>query len=119
MFGILKKKISRFGDKLKKNVKKKEENIQYIFDKYKKYFKNNPKLYSNYLRYNGTRYTLSNNLKKARKSFIQSIRLNPLNYLSYFYFLCSFTGPRIYSYLANIKMKIKNYKFLNHNKSQK
>ena len=27
MFGILKKKISRFGNKLKKNVKKKEENI--------------------------------------------------------------------------------------------
>jgi len=96
-------------------IEKKEKNIQSIFDKYKEYFENNPKLYSSKLRYDGTRYTLSNDLKKARKSFIFSIKLNPLNYKSYFYFFCSLLGQHTYEYLAKTKAKIKNYKFSNRN----
>ena len=94
-------------------IRKKEKYLQYISDKYIKYFENNPKLYSRRLRYDGTRYVLSGNLKKARENFVHSIRLNPLNYRCYFYFLCSLTGTRIYGYLANVKMRLKSYKFFN------
>ncbi|MDA2921966.1 glycosyltransferase family 2 protein [Patescibacteria group bacterium AH-259-L07] len=93
----------------KLSLKERERDLDYIFKKHKKYFENNPKIYSNKLRYDGTRYVLNGDLKQARKSLICSIKLNPLNYRGYIYFFCSFFGTRFYSYLAKVKMKIKSY----------
>lgn len=92
------------------NIKIKERDLEYIFNKYKKYYEKNPKIYSAKLRYDGTRYILAQQLKKGRKSFLRSIRLNPLNLKSYVYFLCSLFGPNFYCRLTRTKAKLRRFK---------
>jgi len=91
-------------------LQKKEKDIKYIFEKYKKYYKADFKLYSTKLRYDGTRYILAKQLEKGRKCFLLSIGLNPLNLKSYFYLLLSFGGTNFYYNLTLVKAKLKNFK---------
>ena len=92
---------------------RKAKDIEYIFQKYKKYYEANSKLYSIRLRYEGTRYMLAGEREKGRKCFIKSIKKNPFNAKSYLYFLLSFGGKNFYYNLAQIKARFKKYKIFN------
>lgn len=89
------------------SIKKREKDWDYIFNKYKKYYERDKKLYSDKLRYDGTRYMLLNLPVKARKSFRQSIRKNPLNIKSFLYLFLSFFGVSFYNKLTEIKLYFK------------
>jgi len=91
-----------------KNIKKVIADENYILEKYKKYYEQNPKFYSNRLRYTGTRYILAKDLKKGREYFKKSIKLNPLNFKSYSRFLFSLLGFNFYYKLTQIKKFIFN-----------
>ncbi len=84
---------------------KAEKDLFYIFDKYEEHYKKKSKIYSNKLRYDGTRYILMNESRKGKKSFLKSIKINPLNIKSYLYFFLSFLGPNVYKKLTLIKGK--------------
>ena len=92
---------------------RKEKDIEYIFQKYKEYYKADPKLYSIRLRYEGTSYILVGEARKGRECFIKSIKKYPLNIKSYLYFLLSFGGKFFYYNLTQIKAKLKAYKIFN------
>jgi len=81
---------------------------EYIFNKYKKYYINNPKLYSIALRYNGTRFVRESFCKEGRANFIKSIKINPLNWKSYLYYFFSLFGSKVYNNLVHIKREILN-----------
>ncbi|OGZ18365.1 MAG: hypothetical protein A2V72_01170 [Candidatus Nealsonbacteria bacterium RBG_13_37_56] len=89
------------------SVKEREKDWQYIFEKYKNYYLADKKLYSDKLRYDGTRYMLLGLSAKARKSFLSSIKKNPLNIKSFFYLFLSLSGTSFYKRLAKIKLWIK------------
>ena len=93
-----------------KNIKKMVVENNYILEKYKKYYEQNPKIYSNRLRYTGTSYILAKDLKKGREYFKKSIKVNYLNFKSYFYFLFSLLGSNFYYQLTQIKMSIRKFK---------
>jgi hypothetical protein len=90
----------------KSKLNKKKEAREYIFNKYKKYYLNNPKLYSVALIYNGTRFVRENFCTEGRNNFIKSIRINPLNWKSYLYLFFSIFGSKFYNKLLIIKAKI-------------
>ncbi len=77
-----------------------------IFNKHNKHYTKNPKIYSDKLRYDGTRYMLSFQKKEAQKSFLKSIKKNPLNLKSYVYLFISFFGINLYRKLNSLKSKI-------------
>jgi glycosyltransferase involved in cell wall biosynthesis len=83
---------------------------EYIFNKYKEYYLNNPKLYSTALRYNGTRFVRENFCQEGRRNFIKSIKINPLNWKSYLYLFFSIFGSNFYNKLLKIKANILNIK---------
>jgi len=89
------------------SIKKREKDWDYIFNKYKKYYQEDKKLYSDKLRYDGTRYALLGLVGKARKSFLSSIKKNPLNIKSYLYLILSLFGVSFYNNLAKIKLWLK------------
>lgn len=89
-------------------IEGKEKDHEYIFEKYRKYYEGHPKIYSNKLRYDGTRYVLAGDTKKARRSFYKSVGLNIFNCRSYLYLFLSFFGIGIYYGLNRFKAKIKN-----------
>ena len=92
------------------DIKIRERDLEYIFQKYKKYYEQNPKIYSTKLRYDGTRYVLARELKKGRMCFIKSIKLNPLNVKSYLYLLISLFGSDFYYNLTQLKMQLRRYR---------
>ena len=89
----------------KLNISRMEKDWEYIYNKYKKYYTKS--LYGNKLRYDGTRYMMLGFPKKARKSFIYSIKNNPLNIKSYLYFFISLFKKRFYQGLTKIKLWLK------------
>jgi len=89
------------------SIEKREKDWQYIFEKYKKYYQEDRRLYSDKLRYDGTRYMLLGLAAKARKSFLLSIRKNSFNIKSYFYLVLSLFGLSFYNKLAKIKLWLK------------
>jgi len=90
------------------SIEKRERDWQYIFEKYRKYYQADKKLYSDKLRYDGTRYMLLGFSAKAKESFCASIKKNPLNIKAYLYLLSSFFGFYYYYKLTKIKHAIKN-----------
>ena len=86
------------------SIKKREKDWDYIFNKYKKYYQEDKKLYSDKLRYDGTRYMLLGLVGKARKSFSSSIKKNSLNIKSYLYLILSLFGISFYGKLTKIKL---------------
>jgi len=86
------------------NIEKREKDWQYIFEKYKNYYLADKKLYSDKLRYDGTRYMMLGFRQKAQKSFMASIVKNPLNLKSYLYLFLSLFGVFWYNIFAKIKL---------------
>ncbi len=86
------------------NIEKREKDWQYLFEKYKTYYEADKKLYSDKLRYEGTRYMILGLKNKAQKSFWQSIIKNPVNLKSYLYLFFSFGGTSFYNLLSKIKL---------------
>jgi len=91
-----------------KNIKKIAVDYNFLLEKYKKYYEQNPKIYSNRLRYTGASYILAKDLKKGREYFKKSIKINPLNFKSYSRFLFSLLGSNFYYKLIQIKKFIFN-----------
>ena len=91
------------------SAEKKSNDVEYIFKKYKKYYRKNPNIYSIKLRYDGTRNMYLKNKKKAKKKFIKSIKVNPLNLRSYLYLFLSFLGVNIYKKINEFRHSIKNF----------
>lgn len=89
------------------SIEKREKDWEYIFNKYKKYYQEDKKLYSDKLRYDGTRYMLLGLANKARKSFLLSIKKNPFNFKSFLYLFLSLFGFSCYDKLTKIKLWLK------------
>ena len=98
------------------NISKKTKNIKkttkYIYNKYKKYYIANPKIYSYKLTYDGTRYMIVNQFKLARKCFIKSIKINHFNIKNYILLFLSFS--KFFYKIALIKNRLKNIFILFH-----
>jgi len=75
---------------------------EYIFNKYKNYYKRNGKIYGAKLRHIGIRYVLTGEIKKARQSFQKSIKTNPLNFKSYICLCFCLFGPEVYYRLIQL-----------------
>jgi len=90
------------------SIEEREKDWEYIFNKYRKYYQADKNLFSNKLRYDGTRYMLLGLPRKARKSFLFSIKKNPLNVKACLYFLLSFLGFSCYYKLNKIKYALKS-----------
>ena len=85
---------------------KRIEDLQYILQKYMKYYRMYSKAYSIQMRNLGVCYILGGQILKGKRYFLKSIKLNPLNIKSYIYF-CTY-GSKFYKMLSYIKNKIKN-----------
>ncbi|MBU1705685.1 hypothetical protein KKG19_03085, partial [Patescibacteria group bacterium] len=84
--------------------------LDYIKQKYLHLYRQRPKVYSNKLRYDGTRYMIAGERMKAWKSFMKSLRYNPLNLKTYLYFGLSVLGSRVYLGLAERKRKVQSHR---------
>jgi len=94
------------------SFERQEKDLRYIFERYKKYYELNPCIYSARLKNDGIRYLLIGKHKIGKKYFLKSIKRNPLNFKSYFYFMISLFGPKLYYKLTLIKKKIKQALFI-------
>ncbi len=86
---------------------KRKNDLEYIFNKYIHYYKNDKDLLSKKLRYDGTRQMIEGDTKGARKSFLKSLKENPKNYIVYSYIILSFFGKNFYYKMAKIKNSLK------------
>jgi len=89
------------------SIVKKEKDLRYILLKYEPYYRENPRIYSLRLKYDGSRYIRAGEQKKALKYFLRSIRYNPLNIRSWICLFFSFFGPRVYSKVSEFKRRVK------------
>jgi glycosyltransferase involved in cell wall biosynthesis len=89
------------------SIEKREKDWAHIFNKYRKYYDDDSKVYSDKLRYDGTRYMSLGLADKARKCFLLSIQKNPLNMKSFLYLFLSLFGPSFYNKLIKIKLWLK------------
>lgn len=80
-----------------------ENDLDRIFNKYRSYYRADKKLHSIKLGYDGIRYFRMNEFKKARKKFLHSIVVYPLNIKSHIYFAIALCGPRPYKTLSGLK----------------
>lgn len=106
---LFKYKIHQQGMSESITAKKKSKDVEYIFNKYKKYYTEDSKIYSIKLRYDGTRNMYLNNKTKAREKFIKSIKNNPANIRSYLYLFFSLFGTSFYKKLNSIRHRIKGF----------
>ena len=83
-----------------------EETWNYLFNKYKKYYMEDRKLWSEKLRYEGTRYVLRGKAWKGRKRFFASFLKNPLNGKTLISLFVSLLGRRVYAKLTKYKMEL-------------
>jgi len=90
------------------HIEKREKDWNYIFEKYREYYEKDRSLWSDKLRYDGSRYILLGELTKGRKRFIKSIIKNPFNTRSVVALLLSLFGRRVYEALARYKMRLAN-----------
>lgn len=88
----------------------KVKDLEYVFNKYKKYYEQNYKICSTKLRYTGTTYVLTGQIKKARQSFLKSIKTNPLNLKSYACLGFSLFGSEVYYGLTQLKMRLRGFR---------
>lgn len=89
------------------SIKTRHTDLMHILEKHKKYYLSHPQVYSGWLRHMGTMYVLDRDLKRGREFFKKSIKVNPLNFKSYFYFLISLGGRDFYYWLTQIKMRLR------------
>lgn len=84
-----------------------EEEWDYLFRKYQKYYMEDKKLWSEQLRYEGTRFILSGKIIQSRKRFFASLSKNPFNIKAIVSLFVSFFGKGAYARIAKYKMKLK------------
>ena len=89
------------------SFKKKERDLNYVFRKHRKYYKN--KINSNRLRCVASRHILDDRVKNGRKYFLTSIHIHPFNFRSYFYLFLSFFGSGFYRHLVKLRVWFKQY----------
>lgn len=82
------------------------EGWDYLFWKYKKYYLEDKKLWSEQLRYEGTRFILSGKIIPSRKRFLASLSKNPFNIRAIASLIISFLGKDTYARIAKYKMKL-------------
>ncbi len=83
-----------------------EEGWDYLFKKYKNYYIKDKKLWSELLRYEGTRFILSGKITQGRKRFLASLSKNPFNIKAVASLVISFLGKSAYAKIAKYKMKM-------------
>ncbi|MBU0646683.1 glycosyltransferase [Patescibacteria group bacterium] len=96
------------GNISKLDIEQKTKDLDYIKQKYLHLYRQRPKVYSNKLRYDGTRYMIAGERMKAWRSFGKSIRFNPSNLKTYLYFVLSLLGSRVYLSLAERKRNVQS-----------
>ena len=80
--------------------------IQHMIDKYKDYYRNNPKIYNVRIRKIGTIYLLDGDVEKAREYFLRSIKIRPFYLRTYLNLIASLFGPNFYKKLLFYKEKM-------------
>jgi len=89
------------------NLSDEKRDLEYIFQKYRKYYERNLKVYSSRMRHDGAIYVSNGEVEQARRYFIKSILLNPFNIKSYFCFLASLFGSRFYNRMSKLKEQLR------------
>ena len=89
------------------NNRVKGESRDYVINKHKEVFRQNPKIYSNVLRSTGTFYIFAGDLLEGRKHFLKAVRLNPFDVRNYVYFLVSLLGSKVYFKLSQFKKRLR------------
>jgi glycosyltransferase involved in cell wall biosynthesis len=92
----------------KMDMQEKRKDVELIEHIYQQLYNEHPRIYSNKLRYDGTRFLLAGYRIDAWKSFIKSLRHNPLNLKTYLFFFISLFGQSIYRRLTELKRVLKN-----------
>lgn len=90
-------------------ITKRQKDIAKIMNKWKHLYSKYPKAHSNRLRFNGTMYMINGKTAEAKESFLESIKVYPLNWRSYLYFLVSFLGSGVYKKLTYAKTRVKHF----------
>jgi len=93
------------GNQITTDVDAGAKGLERLLDKHYRLFARDKKLLSNRQRYLGSRYCQSGNLSRGRYWFLKSLRTNPRNLRSYFYFGVSLLGVRLYTRLAVLKRR--------------
>lgn len=90
------------------NLELREKDWEYIFKKYKQYYIQDHKLWSEKLRYDGTRYVLLGKLQKGQRRFLESLAKYPFNVKSFASLFISLFGKKAYEAVSKYKMLIGN-----------
>lgn len=90
-------------------MKRRQEDIAKIMNKWKYLYSKYPKTYSDRLRFNGTMCMINDMTVEARESFLESVKVHPFNWRSYLYFLFSFLGSNFYRKLTYTKARIRHF----------
>jgi hypothetical protein len=83
------------------------ENQDYLINKHRKIYEENPKIYSSVLRSEGTLYIFAGNVLKGGKYFLRAIQINPFDIRNYFYFFISLFGSKFYHKLSLLKRRLR------------
>jgi hypothetical protein len=83
------------------------KNQDYLINKHRKIYEENPKIYSSVLRSEGTWYIFAGNLSKGRRCFVKAMKINPLDIGNYFYLFISLFGSKFYHRLSLLKRRLK------------
>lgn len=89
-------------------VEKKQADLDYIENKYRLLYRSRPRVFSNKLRYDGTRFMIAGRRARAWTAFLKSLRYNPLNLKTYLYFFLSLFGQKTYLRLARAKQTLRS-----------
>ncbi len=94
------------GNISKLSMEKRQKDVDYLEEKFRALYEVHPRVYSNKLRFNGTRFILAGERVKAWRAFVQSIKQYPANGLSWVYLGVSLMGPRVYKFATSLKQRI-------------
>jgi glycosyltransferase involved in cell wall biosynthesis len=94
------------------SVERKEKEAERIFDRYRNEYIKLPKVLSLRLMHEGKRWAMSGRTMRGLSCFVKSIRLNPFNFQSYFFFLLSLTGSRFFNIASKLRRKMKGRKLI-------
>lgn len=85
---------------------KEAKELEYIFEKHRKDYAKYPRILSVHLRQLASRYCAIGEMKKGRRNYINSIKYNPFNLKSYFYYTLSWLGKRIFRNLYYLRKSL-------------
>ena len=88
------------------NYEKKIIGLEILFKKHDDFFKQHPKEYSRWHLNLGVLYCYRGEVRKGRKAFSKSIRMNPFEIRNYFNFTLSLLGVESFKKLKRIKEKV-------------